>query len=1122
MDIRKDSIRRSNEVAANDITAGKNFLAGKGTAFQMPSLVITKQKIKGASTWLFTQQITAHPEDPKVLMDLYAVGKGAAFNGVSYEEADRFTDRIVNVQFDLEGKSDFLVDGKQDTELVKEFLRKNNTLYWGKGSLLVWLPEKKDWAQKLLCLNGSVSNVLSDEAESYTLISAVPSQMRKWTATYCKTELVPKFEEAIKKLSAGTAENLLGRDVEIKDVVKYVAKFFLLMVPGIRGDFDLEKYGCDIFLGKFGGPEERCDGAAKVSDAVIADTLNVGKKQARGLFLQMRNFKTSKVAAVCESGTQLLEFEKLAAAEYGLVYVDTFEDITDDMYGKLVHVGVRNRVDFLSDLNGFKTVPKDSDKEDGLLILDMGKRGQGASNMQFLQYSQHVPGFTDTVVSLAKDSIKKKLAAMLSSRDYISGLDISLDKIYAPNLIAQVTPDVFTQSYLRNAVEKAVVQNLNNTIHRMHFGIDSVYLRGTAGAEFWLCKRQYLQEGEVYVNNNRLWGRDVCVCRNPRSAGVETYFAKVVSLLDLVDRIEADKNATGAEKEYYRIWYSSLSRNVLVTTGSADFKDKTGGSDFDFDGFAVIFDDRVRKLMAANPNFRVGILKDKKGAYTVRCDSIQELVTEGFIRTLTTGNRGVANVAVEDSKVQTVLNYRPKEGEPAVSAVHMHILANMGLPIPESDTVYTERYRKGAGNGVSEADVLGAASEILRSKYTPDAMNAYLRDVTIQYVSIIGRIIDSAKSGEAVTDPLEDGLKDVKQMFRSINPDTGKPFAYIAWDNAKKTFVPRVTEHSFRWERKTDSGQETVRYYLADPLYEAQKRIVIWACRLVNGLRKKAKPSETDKKRYAAASALSCLPCLKELDLASSDMNNVRQVSDIDSKALGKKAMAAADPYIADMARLYLELAGVAPEDRFTAALAVKDIDDAGSFAYNHLKAEAIRYAMTLPNAVTEIRERVLPVKDMAAPGTKTFTDGRCDDFVCTSFKFNGSFSVQRDGAEWFFRVQLGDIIKFPEPTGMMLLRVIHGSDAVTEKLNTLRATPGTVWTVRTFFPEKASPDSVWAKVPGGEAEKVCDVLLAKDPMTSFWNRTEIRVDDVIKGVLANKPGVKTTTILARLVGKEE
>ena len=1110
-----------NEVQSSDISRGRTMLADKAdvngyTQFALESITISYNGRKG---WYYTSDVVHQPIDAIAETGIFNLGPTVLVNRVSLEEHEYATNKLVNVKFDVER-----LELSQD--VLKEFLSRNRTIELGQGCLRMTTVNKAEFVDDdILFLNGDIDNVIDASAvRTLTFGSSVPSKERKGIATYVTKEVAPAYEQVLTDLCGGWVSQLVNVPTEIKAIVKKSAKVMLLCVGGFRSDFDLSKYGCLIYLGKFGGEEDRCDGAAKVSDAVIADKYNIGRKQARSLFLQMRNFRTSKVAAVCESSNQMELFEQIASEDLNksILYVDKFEDIRD-FDGQLIHVGNPNRVDFISDLNGFKNVPDITDPTNSFMVLDMGKDGQGSSNIQFLQYAQEMPGYVDTFAALGKRSLLKQLHNIRAKREYIAGLDINLDKVFAANIITQISPYVFRQGYIRTAVEKAIVQSMNKAIHTMHFKVDGTYLRGTASFENWTCKHQsqFLHEGEVFVNNASYWGHEVNVLRNPRSASPEYYHAAIPTLDTIVERILAS-DCSWKHKEYYIHAYASMSREILMTTGSADFKNKTGGSDFDFDGFMVSKDAAINKVIEYKPSFPVDIIASKASAGKVTCTSVLNVLEQGFIRTLTTGNKGVADIAIEDSKIQTILNLDDSEMK---WRVYDHILAKLfgpdykTLEVPDKEP-YKRKYVGPCAIG--EFEVLQNLEELKCGPKSIEVMDDFLQDVTIMFVAVIGRTIDSAKTGESVTDPMGDSLDNVHQLFRKKDPVTKKPFAFIDWNEGTKEFEARFRTKSFTTE--TSAGTQ---FYLKDKIYETQVEIVKWACKRIKFLRHVAMPdTETVLGHVAVSNGLICAKSLKEMDLASSDLAKINLVSNLDSKAVGKKATDFASPYIADFARYLLDLSGVAKEDRFSTALSVNDIYTGSSFAYNYLKEEAIHYAMTFPNAVTVVRERVLPLRDGMKGGIQDFSKGRSFGFVCTSYRFTGQFDVRFEPRfGWYFEVPVADIVKIPDVPAepKIFFRAII-NDKQPELMDAFKNRSKYRFFITSFHADRTTHDALWLQDENGNERYVCRINLGNELIMAAFHRTEVTLEDVIKESFKKGKNdtfreITSTTLLCRFEG---
>lgn len=1134
-DAKKRATREYNLVHQSNISRGKTRLAfncdeNGQTQFSVQNVELRYKPMDG---WFYTEQTIGQPINAlSKAKDLLTIGECCLMDGVMLTEVPYGTRDIVTVTFKL-----------KDELLTRTFLERNTVIGIADGVIVMETVSDAGFQTEAVFLGGKANRVIhSDTMESYTMVSVIPSQGRKCTATYCRTDLVEKYESVIEQLTNGTASKYVGVPNDIKDIVKAGARFMLICIGGFLSDFSLEKHGCTIYLGKCGGKQQRTDGGSKISDRIIAEKYDIGLAQARSQFLQMRNFKTSKVSAVCEMESQIKEFVHMLASDLDteIVYVDSFADIDETaMKGKIVHVGNPERFSFFSDLNGFKNIPKTTDGENDFMVLDMGKESSGHSNLQFLQYTQDYPGYVDLIAKIGKKDVRKKLSRLtgrtkrfnhetgttdVSLRKYISGLDINLENIYAPNLITQVSPEVFFQGYMRGAIEKAIVSSINTATHKMHFDIDAIYMRGATSPENWSCKYEsrFLREGEVYINNAEYWRKQCIVRRNPCSAPVEYYEAEIPSLFTIVDRIE-ESEATEREKRYYETFYAQISPNAVLTTGSEEFKDKTGGSDFDFDGFAVIFDEAIIAMTKSKPSFRVGIAKSKAKAGSIVCDSITEIMQQAFIRMLTTGNKSIPDLAIEDSKVQTLLNL---EDEKLKREIYRAMLERMLGPdydaVEDKDALQSYRQVYTGECSIGESDVLARVQELKRTPKDLFGVDEFLRDATVMNVSIIGRTIDAAKTGDVVTDPFGNSLDIVHQMFRDVDRKTRMGNAHIEWDENKKEFVAVCKKENY-----TVQHGDVTHYYVIDNIYRAQVEIITYAVRCINRLRKLAMPTqESVAALKETKKRLSCALSLKELDKASSDMHRINLVSGLDSKAVGKKAINFVKPYISGFARALLDASGIEKEKRFEAAMAINDVYKGSSFAYTAMKEEAILYALNLPNACRTIRERVLPLRNEFLEKRQVFVKGRSRQFVCTSYRFEGTFDVQyEDSFGYFFEIDVADIITIPDATDKALFR-IHTDDAGYERMMTyyLKKDAYTFF-ITTKLGEKKHPDMLWAhENETGNDYQLCPLQLASERITACMNRMAFSIDDVIRESFIKQSDdsfrtISSTSILCDRIG---
>lgn len=1085
-----------------NITAGKNMIASKGNQFTILNVSIG-YKLNEARDVEYTLDMRATDIPESAFSRHFVMGKNVLFDGSVLREFERSTKDIIAVNFNVEklGATEisWLIDHNRDLVVAE-----NGMIVVNKPSVVYTdcVPVFANGRAKTLEEVGKLTQ--------YRLFYYVPSSLRKFTAYYYNTETYTEeqIEKILLDITGGSASKLVGKEATSKEITKLAARVGLLGVGGIYSDYDISTWGVVMYMGKFGGTQERTDGGAKVAAELVADKCHIGREEARTQFAQMRNLKTSKVAASVEYMEDIIRFVGIASKDLDakIIHVPDFETLASmddsEVEGNLVWVGNPRTIGFLSDLNGFKNIPKCSDSKDGFCILNFSKQSKMHTNLQFLQFTQDYSGFVDLLYRIGKNHIKNSLSNLFKEKDYVQ-LDTGLDKLYIANILPQISKETMRQGFLARGIESGKVKGLNKAIERMHFDLDGAYLTGTAAAENWTCahESELLHDDEIFVNDKKFWNKDARVMRNPRSHSCETFPATIVSLDTIIERLY-DGDFTEDERAYYASWYSHMSPNVVVTPGSKRFKDSTGGSDFDFDGFAVCVDQEFIKMLDTKKFFSVDIVKSDSKGKKVLVESIIDMMQESFLMNVANGNSTVSAVAVENSRVQTILNCTDPEIKTKVCDYLCRVMVDDFNDEIDPSKVYRPHFTDTCKIG--DNTVKRVVNDFLVSPKNETVVSDFLGDCSVMFISVIGRIIDAAKTGEKVYDPfvIHKDEKDINvlscihQMFRD-KKEGGEPFASVRWDNKEKKFRAVYDSDSF-----TVVGEDTEHFYLADNIFRVQVKLVKWCANLINGLRKKAKPTSLDKEKADARRVLmaSCIGSLKELDKTSSDVNRINLVSDMDSRAAGGKLSDAANPYIADMARFIMTVNGVAPEDRFESALCISDLEKGSSFAYNLLKEETLHYALSLDGAVTVMREYVVPCYPKVSIGTQIFVNGRSDTFLCTSDKYNGTFEVLReeDTGRYYFESDLRDLIQIPEPKCGVIFRANTKTKEEQDAIVRAVSDPESSFFVTSHKGDLLCRDAIWVN-KNGEAKQLCRIQLAYDIMAGIFHRMEFSVDDVVK-----------------------
>lgn len=1084
------------QTITHDITRGKNYVSSKGKSIS--ALKITP--ICNKTGWSADFDVTAMSCSPFTDI-LEEVGPISLFKGGQLVDFERGTTEVISVCFAN-------VQRKLEDDDYKEFLKRNTRIHvTTKGLLALLVPGKEGWHYEACFAAGVIrpADELGEDHE-YIMFKYSPSEERKATIKFYRSDIpADRIEELNDLMTCGTADEYKGKTKPMNKVVKKVARYSLMDPGGIWKYFDIKKYGAVIYLGKMGGDQERTDGGAKLSAELVADLMNISVECATGQFYQTRCY-TAKTADTVETQWDLKMFVDIVCRDYDteVLHFDTFEElaeVADNIKGKIAWVGNPDRIGIFSDLQGFKAVPRKTTPAGvkNLGFLDAGRNGQAHTNRQLLQFTQEYPGFKKLLIKLGTRHVHNRMRNIFRSHNYINGVSFNVDKMYVANVLPQISGETLKQGYLSRGIEKGLVSSLNRAIHDVHFDLDGVYLRGTGAYENWTCvhESQFLHDDEVFVNQKKFWGQKVAVCRNPRSYSCETFICnKIPSLYEIVKRI-ASSDCTVQEKIYYTRRYAMTSLNVVVTPGSSNFKDKTGGSDFDYDGFIVIRDPEFIEMLESKPAFSVNIYKDASSPEEIKCpESTIEMVQKAFQFNQCSGNKGVGNMAIENSKVQTLLNCtEPKIKE---DAYRYFVKLMLGDEINDTGKKYYKRqYTEDCVIG--ENDVLRNVAEFKSSKMDMQVVTDFLEDMSVACVSIIGRIIDAAKDGSVVTDPFDIGdscvLDSFAQLSRAMN-DHGMPFAYIGWDKKNKEFTAVYEKGSF-----VKSRDEYKKFFLSDPIYECQVEIIKWAVKRINWHRKHNMPDiqERTRDKEWKNSLRGVMSSLKELDKTSSDAQRSRTVSNRDSQAVGEKAANICRPYIANMARMILTHAGVSDDKRFEAAMSINDLAEGSSFAYNNLKEESLYYAMGLKGATSIIRETVIPVCDEPSLIPQTFVNGRSPYFLCTTYRFNGVYAVKEEDGRYFIETDLKELVQIPSFDDRIILRLKTHKGEYDELIPFISEQGKYQFYIHSFLADPSSPDSIrMIDTETGEDTEFCRIRMGNDSWSAVMHHLIIHINDVI------------------------
>ncbi|MFC2655100.1 MAG: hypothetical protein ACFN0J_10510 [Segatella salivae] len=335
--------------------------------------------------------------------------------------------------------------------------------------------------------------------------------------------------------------------------------------------------------------------------------------------------------------------------------------------------------------------------------------------------------------------------------------------------------------YVFSAKANSIARNMSKVIKslKMSGDSDSRYLRG-AGDTMWMFTKGILNDNEVLISNRRLLKyNEAFVVRFPHSARSEFAYVKMLGKSEYIERIE-ESDLKPTFKMLAIEVAKSLPETTFLCSGSSVFKGLTGGSDFDTDGFMFLVGEDAQ-IFTGWKQRSVDIPDDIGEASSVTFNNFSELMEGVFNANISTGNTDVGEFCVATSTAITVL--QNLDNAEIIAKLQENISKEFGNEF--DGNIEYSRYYIGnediAMEDVRNAKIESITMSFVASDRSAESIKAYLEDMLEAAPAVIGMIIDSAKTGLKVWDPLSFLFDGIKQARRSAPPK-------IKWNEEKSKF----------------------------------------------------------------------------------------------------------------------------------------------------------------------------------------------------------------------------------------------------------------------------------------------------------------------------------------------
>lgn len=335
--------------------------------------------------------------------------------------------------------------------------------------------------------------------------------------------------------------------------------------------------------------------------------------------------------------------------------------------------------------------------------------------------------------------------------------------------------------YVFSAKANSIARNMSKVIKslKMSGDSDSRYLRG-AGDTTWMFAKGILEDNEVLVANKRLLQHEEAyVVRFPHSAKSEFAHVNMLGKAEYIERVE-NSNIKPAFKMLAIEVAKSLPETTFLCSGSSVFKGLTGGSDFDTDGFMFLVGEDAQ-IFADWKQRSVDIPDDIGEASSVTFANFSELMEGVFKANISTGNTDVGKFCVATSTAITIL--QNLDNAELINRLQENITKNFGNEF-DGGLEYSRYYTGNediAMEDVRNNKIQNITMSFVNSDRSAESIKAYLEDMLEAAPAVIGMIIDSAKTGLKVWDPLSFMFDGIIQARRSAPPK-------IKWNEEESKF----------------------------------------------------------------------------------------------------------------------------------------------------------------------------------------------------------------------------------------------------------------------------------------------------------------------------------------------
>lgn len=358
-------------------------------------------------------------------------------------------------------------------------------------------------------------------------------------------------------------------------------------------------------------------------------------------------------------------------------------------------------------------------------------------------------------------------------------------------------PRLAVDNYIYSHKGKEIAKNITKKLKNLKAKGDknSQYLRalGDPGKMFGI---KLLRDDEIFTMNKKTLRYKIAILmRFPCSSNGENLQARVTNFNTVKKRIEIYvklKKLKEFQAKMLLDIFMNAPKSVFIYSGSTKVKGLLGGMDNDTDGCMVMVGEDL-KIFEGRISRSVDIPDELGKNISITFADISELMTGVYLASLATGNTAVGVFCVYNSCASTVL--QNLNSEKVIKKLQNNIAEEYGKE--HGNAPYVRRFDDSSDltmDKVMNDRIKEMTLDFVGSDRSKESIKNYLLDCLAVAPAVIGMIIDSAKTGLTVFDPLCFLLKDIEQARRNYTPT-------VVWNDQIAQF--EVVEHKvFNKEEK--------------------------------------------------------------------------------------------------------------------------------------------------------------------------------------------------------------------------------------------------------------------------------------------------------------------------------